>query len=77
MRRTGRRMATAIRLRKPFMNESYLSNVIEAALLAAGKPLPLAELAQLFDEGARPTRRAIARARSSSSRPSTRAAASS
>ena len=32
------------------MNEFYIRNVIEAALLAAGKPLQLAELGQLFDE---------------------------
>ena len=37
------------------MNESYLRNVIEAALLAAGRPVPAAELLQLFDEAARPT----------------------
>lgn len=37
------------------MNEQYLRNVIEAALLAAGRPVQPAELAQLFDEGARPT----------------------
>ncbi|HEY2037700.1 MAG TPA: SMC-Scp complex subunit ScpB [Steroidobacteraceae bacterium] len=37
------------------MNEHYLRNVIEAALLAAGRPLQPAELIQLFDEGARPT----------------------
>ena len=36
------------------MNESYIRNVIEAALLAAGKPLQAAELVELFDEGARP-----------------------
>jgi segregation and condensation protein B len=36
------------------MNESHIRNVIEAALLAAGKPLHLAELVELFDEGARP-----------------------
>jgi len=36
------------------MNESYVRNVIEAALLAAGKSLHVAELAQLFDESARP-----------------------
>jgi segregation and condensation protein B len=36
------------------MNESYVRNVIEAALLAAGKSLQLAELAQLFEDGARP-----------------------
>ena len=36
------------------MNESHIRNVIEAALLAAGKPLQPAELVELFDEGARP-----------------------
>jgi segregation and condensation protein B len=36
------------------MSDSYLRNVIEAALLAAGTPLPLAELARLFEEHARP-----------------------
>ena len=37
------------------MNESYVRNVIEAALLAAGKSLQVLELAQLFEEGSRPT----------------------
>ncbi len=37
------------------MNEHYLRNVIEAALLAAGRPVTPAELIQLFDETARPT----------------------
>jgi segregation and condensation protein B len=37
------------------MNEHYLRNVIEAALLAAGRPVQPAELIQLFDENARPT----------------------
>ncbi len=37
------------------MNESYTRNVIEAALLAAGKSLQPVELAQLFDENGRPT----------------------
>jgi segregation and condensation protein B len=36
------------------MNEFYIRNIAEAALLAAGKPLTLAELGQLFDEGNRP-----------------------
>jgi segregation and condensation protein B len=36
------------------MNEFYVRNVVEAALLAAGKPLQLAELGQLFDEMTRP-----------------------
>jgi len=37
------------------MNEFYIRNVIEAALLAAGKPLQLADIGQLFDESTRPT----------------------
>ncbi|MGH8316819.1 MAG: SMC-Scp complex subunit ScpB [Steroidobacteraceae bacterium] len=37
------------------MNEHYVRNVIEAALLAAGRPMPPAELIQLFDERVRPT----------------------
>jgi segregation and condensation protein B len=37
------------------MNEHYLRNVIEAALLAAGRPVQAAELIPLFDEGSRPT----------------------
>ena len=41
------------------MNDSYLRNVIEAALLAAGGPLPVADLARLFEEGARPSHHAI------------------
>jgi segregation and condensation protein B len=36
------------------MNEFYTRNVLEAALLAAGKPLQIAELGQLFDENTRP-----------------------
>jgi segregation and condensation protein B len=36
------------------MNESHLKNVIEAALLAAGRPLHLNELAELFEEPVRP-----------------------
>jgi len=41
------------------MNESYLRNVIEAALLAAGGPLPVAELMRLFDDAARPSAQAV------------------
>jgi segregation and condensation protein B len=41
------------------MNDSYLRNVIEAALLAAGGPLPVAELLRLFDDGARPNAQAV------------------
>lgn len=36
------------------MNESHIRNVVEAALLAAGKPLQATELVELFDEGGRP-----------------------
>lgn len=36
------------------MNELYIRNVVEAALLAAGKSLQLAELGQLFEENTRP-----------------------
>jgi segregation and condensation protein B len=36
------------------MNESFLKNVIEAALFAAGRPLTVVQLAQLFDEHVRP-----------------------
>jgi segregation and condensation protein B len=36
------------------MSDVYIRNVVEAALLAAGRPLQLAELAQLFEEHARP-----------------------
>jgi segregation and condensation protein B len=41
------------------MNDSYLRNVIEAALLAAGGPLPVAELARLFDDSVRPSAQAV------------------
>jgi len=37
------------------MSDAYFKNVIEAALLAAARPVPLAELAQIFDEQSRPT----------------------
>jgi segregation and condensation protein B len=37
------------------MSDSYIRNVVEAALLAAGQPLPVAELARLFEERARPS----------------------
>lgn len=36
------------------MSDNHIKNVVEAALLAAGRPLQLNELAQLFDEAARP-----------------------
>jgi len=37
------------------MSDSYLKNVIEAALLAAARPVPVSELAQIFDEQSRPS----------------------
>jgi segregation and condensation protein B len=36
------------------MSETYVKNVIEAALLAAGRPVAVTELAELFEEAARP-----------------------
>jgi segregation and condensation protein B len=36
------------------MNDQYVRNVIEAALLAAGAPLPVAEITRLFEEHVRP-----------------------
>jgi segregation and condensation protein B len=41
------------------MNDSYVRNVIEAALLAAGAPLAVAELVRLFEEAARPSAQAV------------------
>jgi segregation and condensation protein B len=37
------------------MSDAYLKNVIEAALLAAARPVSIAELQQIFDEPSRPT----------------------
>src|ERR1700722_9606298 len=37
------------------LNEAYLKNVIEAALFAAGRPLTVSQIAQLFDEHVRPS----------------------
>jgi segregation and condensation protein B len=37
------------------MNDAYLKNVVEAALLAAARPVSVAELLQIFDEQSRPT----------------------
>ncbi len=37
------------------MNEHYLKNVVEAALLAAGRPVQVNELMELFDAPMRPT----------------------
>ena len=41
------------------MSDSYLKNVLEAALLAAGRPLDLEQLQALFDEFARPPAAAV------------------
>lgn len=41
------------------MNETHLRNVIEAALLAAGTPLPVAELLRLFDDRDPPSAQAV------------------
>jgi segregation and condensation protein B len=37
------------------MSDAYFKNVIEAALLAAGRPVPVSELLQMFDEHSRPS----------------------
>ena len=37
------------------MSDAYLKNVVEAALLAAARPVPISELQQIFDEQSRPT----------------------
>ena len=39
--------------------QEQIRNIVEAALLAAGRPLSLAELAQLFEEGQRPDAAAL------------------
>jgi segregation and condensation protein B len=44
------------------MTEQHTRNVVEAALLAAGKPMSIAELGQLFDEDGRPDKAAISAA---------------
>ena len=41
------------------MNDAYVRNVIEAALLAAGGPLPVAELLRLFEDSVRPSAQAV------------------
>jgi segregation and condensation protein B len=41
------------------MSDHYVRNVIEAALLAAARPVPLSELAQIFDEQSRPTNKQL------------------
>jgi len=37
------------------MSDAYLKNVVEAALLAAARPVPVSELLQIFEEQSRPT----------------------
>ena len=37
------------------MSDAYLKNVVEAALLAAARPVSVAELLQIVDESSRPT----------------------
>ncbi|HEX6637439.1 MAG TPA: SMC-Scp complex subunit ScpB [Steroidobacteraceae bacterium] len=37
------------------MSDAYIKNVIEAALMAAGRPVPVSELQQIFDEHSRPS----------------------
>jgi segregation and condensation protein B len=41
------------------MSDAYFKNVIEAALLAAGRPVPVSELLQMFDEHSRPSPKEI------------------
>ncbi len=41
------------------MSETGLVQIIEGALLAAGRPLTVAQLAELFDEHERPENTAI------------------
>jgi segregation and condensation protein B len=41
------------------MSESYIKNVIEAALLAAARPVSIAELSQIFEEHSRPSNKEI------------------
>ncbi|MEZ5459589.1 MAG: SMC-Scp complex subunit ScpB [Steroidobacteraceae bacterium] len=41
------------------MSDNYIRNVIEASLLSAGRPLTLADLAELFEEALRPDKAAL------------------
>lgn len=41
------------------MSDYHIQNVIEASLLAAGRPLSVNEIIELFDEGARPEKAEI------------------
>src|SRR4029079_11372479 len=40
--------------KEKLMSDNYLKNVIEAALLAAARPVSVSELQQIFDEQSRP-----------------------
>lgn len=44
------------------MSDTQLRNIVEAALLAADRPLSLADLASLFDEAERPANVELRRA---------------
>ena len=41
------------------MSDAYIKNVVEAALLAAARPVSIAELLQIFDEQSRPTNKEL------------------
>jgi segregation and condensation protein B len=41
------------------MSDTYIKNVVEAALLAAARPVSIAELLQIFDEQSRPTNKEL------------------
>jgi segregation and condensation protein B len=41
------------------MSDNYLKNVVEAALLAAARPVSVSELQQIFDEQSRPTAKEV------------------
>ena len=41
------------------MSDNYIRNVIEAALLSAGRPLSLKDLGELFEESSRPDKAAL------------------
>src|SRR5688572_7875226 len=49
------RMTTHSQRTEKLMSDNYLKNVIEAALLAAARPVSVPELLQMFDEQSRPT----------------------
>src|SRR4051812_10587182 len=47
-------LATRMRTEK-LMTDTYFKNVVEAALLAAARPVPVTELLQVFEEQSRPS----------------------